>query len=541
MHKSFGIRGVLALLAFVAVSPAWALDEAVAEIRERKANGWWTTAYYKPGTNGTERAYRPYAFGGTINWNWAEVKDVGPGAKLVCLEVKAAKLNKIYAVKVDLTTPGLNFIGAIRCDAWGAPMTDVDNVANAYTVREKTEDFIVRSRGTGSRLARNREVFLGMNSAAWGPWRTARDTRSTYANPNGPLYSLGVQISSSGTGYGTHGTAAVPHGVFVFRKDRTADIIPQVTPEIVKEVWFSLPCFVHRLLVDGRDGSTLTRDRSRAQRTSIGLSRDRKTAYLVFCDGRNAAWSSGLTFVELAHVHRAVGSWDAINLDGGGSTTLMTWDAARHRPYMHNWQTSTRRNGSNMGLYVKAPEVKCGANLYDDLESALRDAQGGALPKPKLDIIADVTVTEACTGITGKVALTLSSTNGATLGWVAGLVPTVPANARLAFKGVALREGARELTVAAGGTLVVDGSLGLNVLRTADRGGFVLGGALGGRMLVDCAAAKTAGAAFGTSSLSLAATRRELAKLGCATDPKLGAAAAVENGVVVLKWAGRKK
>ena len=37
-------------------------------------------------------------------------------------------------------------------------------------------------------------------------------------------------------------------------------------------------------------------------------------------------------------------------LVGGGSTTLLTWDAKRNQPHMHNWQTGLRRNGSNIGL-----------------------------------------------------------------------------------------------------------------------------------------------------------------------------------------------
>ena len=62
----------------------------------------------------------------------------------------------------------------------------------------------------------------------------------------------------------------------------------------------------------------------------------------------------GLTFRELADLHKAAGSWDAINLDGGGSTTLLTWDAKRNCPYMHNWQKVPRRNGSNIGISQSA-------------------------------------------------------------------------------------------------------------------------------------------------------------------------------------------
>jgi exopolysaccharide biosynthesis protein len=56
-------------------------------------------------------------------------------------------------------------------------------------------------------------------------------------------------------------------------------------------------------------------------RTAIGLSRDRRTLFLVTVD--RAAGSAGLTVHELADLLiRDYGVHDALNLDGGGSTTL---------------------------------------------------------------------------------------------------------------------------------------------------------------------------------------------------------------------------
>jgi len=524
---------------FLLAASAWALDKTTPEIVERKDHGWWESKYYKPDTNGAERAYRPYAFDETIDWTWPEVKDVGPGTKLLCLSTTAPKyLNKIYVVRVDLTTPGINLIGPIRCrDVWGQPMTDVDTASNAYTLREKTEDFMRRSRGTGSSLARNRDVFLAMNSAAWGPWNTSADQSSTYGNPNCPLWSLGVQVSSTGTGYGSHSSSGDQRGIFVFYKDRTADFVPRITTELAKKVWFSLPCFVRPLLQNGAiHPCAITGDY--AQRNTIGLSQDRKTLFFVLCDGRDETWGKGLDFDQLARVHLAAGGWDAINLDGGGSTTLMTWDAERGMPYMHNWQTSTRRNGSNAGLYVKLPEVKAGTYLYDDLESALRDVQEGKLPTgvTELDVIRDASFSENCPNFPEGITVTLSSTNGSALGWPDGQAPSLPANAHVTLKGVALRGNVRTLTVGAGGSVTVDGALGLAGVRTADKDGFVLGGSLGDALVVDCAAARTAGATFGTSSLSLADTRAELDKIVCATAPELIAKAVESAGVVTLKW-----
>jgi hypothetical protein len=60
----------------------------------------------------------------------------------------------------------------------------------------------------------------------------------------------------------------------------------------------------------------------RHPRSAIGFSRDSSTLVLVAVDGRQAG-SVGITIVELAELMREFGAWDALNFDGGGSTTMV--------------------------------------------------------------------------------------------------------------------------------------------------------------------------------------------------------------------------
>jgi exopolysaccharide biosynthesis protein len=53
----------------------------------------------------------------------------------------------------------------------------------------------------------------------------------------------------------------------------------------------------------------------------------------VACDGRRSGVDAGLTMAELAEVLRDLGAIDAINLDGGGSTTLVHRGHLLNRPY----------------------------------------------------------------------------------------------------------------------------------------------------------------------------------------------------------------
>ncbi|AHG89120.1 Protein of unknown function DUF2233, periplasmic [Gemmatirosa kalamazoonensis] len=61
---------------------------------------------------------------------------------------------------------------------------------------------------------------------------------------------------------------------------------------------------------------------NRHPRTVVGFSRDSTTLFLVTVDGRRAT-SVGMTLAELADAVRALGAWNAMNLDGGGSAAMI--------------------------------------------------------------------------------------------------------------------------------------------------------------------------------------------------------------------------
>ncbi len=59
-------------------------------------------------------------------------------------------------------------------------------------------------------------------------------------------------------------------------------------------------------------------------RTAVGLSEDGQTMWLVVVDGRQGNYSQGMTIDELAQFMVDLGVDTAVNLDGGGSSTLVT-------------------------------------------------------------------------------------------------------------------------------------------------------------------------------------------------------------------------
>jgi hypothetical protein len=69
----------------------------------------------------------------------------------------------------------------------------------------------------------------------------------------------------------------------------------------------------------------------RHPRAAIGIGDS--TLWVLVCDGRRSRVDAGLTMTELAEAMRELGCHIAMNLDGGGSTTLVHCRHLLNRPY----------------------------------------------------------------------------------------------------------------------------------------------------------------------------------------------------------------
>jgi exopolysaccharide biosynthesis protein len=76
---------------------------------------------------------------------------------------------------------------------------------------------------------------------------------------------------------------------------------------------------------------TFPRFEGRNPRSAAGVSKDGSTLYLVAVDGRRPT-DAGMTLMELAKTMLQLGAYDAMNFDGGGSTTMMVNGKIVNRP-----------------------------------------------------------------------------------------------------------------------------------------------------------------------------------------------------------------
>lgn len=61
----------------------------------------------------------------------------------------------------------------------------------------------------------------------------------------------------------------------------------------------------------------------RHPRTAIGISKDNSTLWLIVADGRQPNLAMGMTLPELTDLLAGLGAYNAYNLDGGGSSTMV--------------------------------------------------------------------------------------------------------------------------------------------------------------------------------------------------------------------------
>lgn len=107
-----------------------------------------------------------------------------------------------------------------------------------------------------------------------------------------------------------------------------------------------------------RDGAVASGDEAfstdRHPRTLVGLSRDGRTMYLVTIDGRLPGFSTGASLAEAAGVLRHIGAWSALNVDGGGSTTMIVRDPDGTAQLVNRPSGGYERIvGSNLGLRAR--------------------------------------------------------------------------------------------------------------------------------------------------------------------------------------------
>lgn len=131
-------------------------------------------------------------------------------------------------------------------------------------------------------------------------------------------------------------------------------------------------------------------------RTAFGLSQDRRYLFVMTIDGRQPGYSMGALDAETAYWMLQFGAWNAINMDGGGSTALYMADTTgnpvglNHSSYLAQYGRE-RYVGSHFGVYANPlpgfinnvlpqPDDTAATITWTTLEPATTQVQYGLTP-----------------------------------------------------------------------------------------------------------------------------------------------------------------
>lgn len=136
-----------------------------------------------------------------------------------------------------------------------------------------------------------------------------------------------TQIPSNGLVLSAHGKAKHFADQYLEEED-TLELLLRLPP--VKDPVKTLVGGIPRIIRDGEISIEHMKENlyeefrtTRHPRTAVGFDKTKDTLYVITVDGRQPRHSVGMTLDELAAYLKNMGAYQALNLDGGGSTTMV--------------------------------------------------------------------------------------------------------------------------------------------------------------------------------------------------------------------------
>lgn len=121
----------------------------------------------------------------------------------------------------------------------------------------------------------------------------------------------------------------------------------------------------HTILVNGGKAASFSRDIASSgiggirARTAVGYSQDGRYVYIIAAEKNSN--SSGMSLTELQSFMTSVGVWKGMNLDGGGSTTMVTRPLGEQTAgltFNTEYGTEQRQVVNTLGVFSTAPVGK---------------------------------------------------------------------------------------------------------------------------------------------------------------------------------------
>lgn len=266
------------------------------------------------------------------NLEWKKICD---GIEHTNFKIEEPLLN-VNVLRIDATNPNLTFHTTPRSKNWVADENETD--------RRTLPDSVVEE-----------NMIVAVNANFYQPFNAHTRVSRGPADNKGLVVSNGVLVSPTLDGFAS----------FIQNKDRTVEIRTVRKGDSLDNIQTAVSGH-NTVLKNGKcplinlvESQPYLKDRH--PRTVVGISKDKKFVYFVTIDGRQPEFSVGTSILESAEIMQQLGAYDALNLDGGGSTTMVYRDESGkpvvlNRPVGLGPANTLRHNANALG--VKLSENK---------------------------------------------------------------------------------------------------------------------------------------------------------------------------------------
>lgn len=234
----------------------------------------------------------------------------------------------VHIVEVDLSAPGVDFL-----------VTPGDKSSEMELFASTTSAFLRRF---DLQMAINGSFFEPFYSKNFTPW-------GYYPHSGDPINVNGLAISNSEM----YSESEISHPVLCVTTNRiliTRKSCPMDTVQALAG---------NEIIIDNSAPFPHAHNpyfESTHPRTAVALDAEGRTLWLVVVDGRQRGYSEGVTLNELAEIILELGAKTALNLDGGGSSTLVVagrWKSRVLNAPIHRRIPGYQRPVANhLGIYA---------------------------------------------------------------------------------------------------------------------------------------------------------------------------------------------
>ncbi|MBR5711308.1 MAG: phosphodiester glycosidase family protein [Thermoguttaceae bacterium] len=260
-----------------------------------------------------------------------EWKTLYPGIEHAHFTIQEPLLN-VNVLRIDATNPRLTFHTTSPSKNWVADENETD--------RRTLPDSVIEE-----------NMVVAVNANFYRPFNAETRVSRGPADNKGLVVSNGVLVSPTLDGFAS----------FIQNKDRTVEIRSVSEGDSLDNIQTAVSGH-NTVLKNGKcpivnlvESQPYLKERH--PRTLAGISQDKKYVYLVTIDGRQPEFSVGTSMLESAEIMRQLGVYDAVNLDGGGSTTMVYRDESGkpivlNRPVGLGPANTLRHNANALGVKI---------------------------------------------------------------------------------------------------------------------------------------------------------------------------------------------